>query len=61
MSVRAVGIRREQRARRVPMPACLNPRPAFGSRFADDRELVGFKLLLLTLLAVMAMASEVSL
>jgi hypothetical protein len=57
MSVRAIASERGTR------PRCLRvvpraPRRALWTRFADDRELVGFKLLLLAGLMLLAMALE---
>ncbi len=63
MSVRAIAIRNSPRplmlraARRARRPA----RSTFLTRFADDRRLIGVKILLVGLLLLAAMALEVPL
>lgn len=58
MSVRAVSARRCAPARLQVPPRSEPLQPVWWARFADDRELVGFKLLLLGMLLVVAMALE---
>ncbi len=58
MSVRAVAVRRDLHPRLQVVPRQGTLRPAWRHRFADDREFVRLKLVLLALLALAAMAVE---
>ena len=58
MSVRAIATRRESLTRLHARPRVREARLPWRRRFADDRELVGLKLLLLAMLTLVAMAVE---
>ena len=61
MSLRAVAIRDETCKRLQVTSRQVRPHPTFWIRFADDRELVGLKLVVLVLLVLVAVVLEVAL
>jgi|RifCSP19_3_1023858.scaffolds.fasta_scaffold90731_2 hypothetical protein len=65
MSVRAIAIRSGPRPARAAAPARVRrrrrPRAAFWASFADDRRLIGVKVILMVLLFLAVMALEVPL